>query len=106
KSCCGGAAVGVVEVEWPGELAVFALAQGLPAGLGAVGGFGLVVDGGGDGGAQRGELGQVAGAAAGGGDWGAGLPEGGCGGGRDAARRSRPGSGCGRRGGGRWRGVP
>src|SRR3546814_1899491 len=62
-----------VEVELLGELVVAEFLQGLPAGLGAVGGFGLLFDAGVDGAALFGDLGEVADAGAGDEDGGAGL---------------------------------
>src|SRR5690606_30079648 len=63
--------------ELLGELVVFELLQGLPAGLGAVGGFGLLFDGRVDGAALFGDFGEVADAGAGDEDGGSGFLEGG-----------------------------
>src|SRR3546814_1736 len=81
-----------VEVELLGELVVAEFLQGLPAGLGAVGGFGLLFDAGVDGAALFGDLGEVADAGAGDEDGGAGFLEGGVDAGRpvDAGRNPIP----------------
>src|SRR5690606_39746987 len=68
---------GGVEVEGVGELFVAEFVQGLPEGLGAVGGFGLLFDAGVDRPALFGDLGEVAHAATGDQDGGAGLLQGG-----------------------------
>src|SRR3546814_2230750 len=77
-----------VEVELLGELVVAEFLQGLPAGLGAVGGFGLLFDAGVDGAALFGDLGEVADAGAGDEDGGAGFLEGGVDAGRPVDARS------------------
>src|SRR5690554_5060021 len=69
----GGDVCSVVEVELLRQLRVFQLLQGLPERLRAVGGFGLLFDGGVDRPALFGDLGQVAHAGAGDQDGGAGL---------------------------------
>src|SRR5690606_32662774 len=80
----------VVEVEGLGELGVLQLLEGLPEGLGAVGGFGLLLDRGVDGAALLGDLGEVADAAAGDQDGGAGFLQAGVDGRAEVAARGRP----------------
>src|SRR3546814_6193509 len=81
-----------VEVELFGELVVAEFLEGLPTGLGAVGGFSLLFDAGVDGAALFGDLGEVADAGAGDEDGGAGFLEGGVDAGRpvDAGRNPIP----------------
>src|SRR5690606_33555522 len=67
--------VGVVQIQRLRQLRVFEFVQGLPEGLGAVGGFGLAFDGGVDRPALLGDLGEVADAGAGDEDGGAGFLE-------------------------------
>jgi len=77
-SCGGGGNVGgLVKIEGLGQFVVAEVAQGLPVALGAVGGFGLLVDAGVDRPALFGDLGEVADAGAGDQDGGAGFLEGG-----------------------------